>query len=279
MVENLPDIYEFTHFRKFLEEYQERRFTIDPSFTKVAICGLLDLPQTRSYFTDILRGKKVSPRMVSKISEVLELDRKATQYFAAMVKFDQAKNELARSEAMEELLRIHPRPQSLLHSDSYEYYAKWYHSAIFAILDVIDTGEDVTPIAKRMFPKVTPKKISESLDLLARLKLIRKNDHGCWKPTREAISSGPYNNDDLIRQYQLQCFELSKQALLTPSQQSHVMSTMVFSLSNAAYQELEEELQAFKTKARKIISADKKKPESVYHMNLHLFSNLDAEAK
>jgi uncharacterized protein (TIGR02147 family) len=278
-VEIQIDIFQFTHFRKYLEEYQTKRAEQDPSFTRTEICTLLGLPKTRSYFADVLRGKRVSPRMVEKFIEVLALPRKEAKYFEAMVRLDQAKSETARTEAMEDLLRIHPQPQLLLNSDAYEYYTKWYHSALFAILDVMDVKDDLAPVSRRIFPHVPVGKLSDSLALLQRLGLVRKNEAGFWKPTKDSISSGPYNNDELVRQYQLQCFELSKQALLFPSKKPHVMSTMVFSLSEEAYRKLETELQDFKARARRIVAEDAKTPEGVYHLNMHLFSNLDPEGK
>lgn len=278
-VEKLTDIFQYTHFRKYLAEYQGARALVEPSFSRTEICARLGLPKTRSYFADVLRGKKVSPRMVQKFIEVLELNRKEAKYFESMVKLDQAKSDAVRKDAMEELLKINPHPQMLLNSDAYEYYAKWYHSALFAILDVMDVSDDLSSVAKRIFPKVTIGKLNESIALLSRLGLIRKNDDGFWKPTKDSISSGPYNNDELIREYQLQCFELSKEALLTPSKNPHVMNTLVFSLSKNAYKKLETELQAFKAKAHQIVAEDQEKADGVYHMNIHLFSNLDAEAK
>jgi uncharacterized protein (TIGR02147 family) len=262
-----------------LEEYQAARVQTDPEFTRTGICNMLGLPKTRSYFADVLRGKKVSPRMTAKFIEVLGLNKKAAKYFETMVKLDQAKTETARSSAMEELLHLHPNPQHILDSNTYEYYNHWYHSAMFAILDAMDVTDDLTPVQKRIFPKIPLGKLKDSLALLEKLGLARKNDEGFWKPTKESISSGPYNNAELIKQYQLQCFELSKQALITRPKMPTVMSTLTFSISNTAYKKLETELQEFKAKARRIISEDKEKANGVYQMNLHLFSNLDPEVK
>lgn len=236
---------------------------------------MLGLPKTRSYFADVLRGKKVSPRMVAKFIEILELDRKAAKYFETMVRLDQAKTDAIRKATMEELLAQHPNPQHILNTDAYEYYNHWYHSALFAILDAMDVDDDLTPVQKRIFPKVTLGKLNESLDLLMRLGLARKNEQGFWKPTKESISSGPYNNAELVKQYQLQCFELSKQALITPPKAANVMSTLTFSISSEAYKKLEAELQEFKAKARRIISEDKAKADGVYQLNMHLFPNLE----
>ena len=90
------DIYQFTHFRKFLEEYQVARAKAEPHFTRTEICNLLGLEKSRSYFADVVRGKKVSPRMVAKFIEILELDKKEAKYFETLVELDQAKNESIR---------------------------------------------------------------------------------------------------------------------------------------------------------------------------------------
>lgn len=269
------DIYQFTHFRKFLEEYQVARAKEEPSFTRTEICNLLGLEKSRSYFADVVRGKKVSPRMVQKFIEILELDKKEAKYFETLVELDQAKNESIRNAAMQELLKQHPNPQHILNEDAYDYYSHWYNSALFAILDAMDVDDDMTPVQKRIFPKVPLGKLKDSLALLERLGLARKNENGFWKPTKESISSGPYNNADLIKQYQLQCFELSKQALMTPPKKPTVMSTLTFSISSDAYKKLEAELQEFKAKARRIIGEDKEQADGVYQMNIHLFSNLE----
>ncbi|MBR4348735.1 MAG: TIGR02147 family protein [Fibrobacter sp.] len=269
------DIFQFTHFRKFLEEYQAARAKVEPGFTRTEICNMLGLEKSRSYFADVLRGKKVSPRMVAKFIEVLELDKKEAKYFETLVQLDQAKSDAARNAAMQEILKLHPNPQHIVNEDAYEYYSRWYNSALFAILDAMDVTDDMAPVQKRIFPKVPLGKLKESLALLERLGLARKNEEGFWKPTKESISSGPYNNADLIKQYQLQCFELSKQALMTPPKKPTVMSTLTFSISSEAYKKLEAELQEFKAKARRIIGEDKEKADGVYQMNIHLFSNLE----
>ena len=145
-VNRFLDIYQFTHFRKFLEEYQATRAKVDSHFTRTEICNLLGLEKSRSYFADVLRGKKVSPRMVQKFIEILELDKKEAKYFETLVELDQAKSDAARNAAMQEVLKLHPNPQHILNEDAYEYYSHWYNSALFAILDAMDVGDDMAPV-------------------------------------------------------------------------------------------------------------------------------------
>ena len=72
-MDKVIDIFQFTHFRKYLDEYQAARVVSDPDFTRAGACVLLGLPKTRSYYNDIVKGKKLSARMIPKFVEVLGL--------------------------------------------------------------------------------------------------------------------------------------------------------------------------------------------------------------
>ena len=95
-MEKAIDIFQFTHFRKYLDEYQAARVLTDPEFTRAGACALLGLPKTRSYYSDIVKGKKLSSRMIPKFVEVLGLNKKEAKYFETMVNFDQAKTTTER---------------------------------------------------------------------------------------------------------------------------------------------------------------------------------------
>lgn len=268
------DIFQFTHFRKYLDEYQVARVVSDPEFTRAGACALLGLPKTRSYYNDIVKGKKLSSRMIPKFVEVLGLNKKEAKYFETMVNLDQAKSTAERDAYFEELLRQHPDPHHILDADAYEYYNHWYNSVLFTALEVVDVSDDLEPIQKRIFPKVSVGTLKRSLELLERLGFVRKNEDGFWKSCRDSVSSGAYNNSDLVRQYQLQCFELSKQALLANDENPSDMGTFTFSVSDEAFKAIAKEIWAMKARVRKIITQDKKKATGVHQLNIHLFTNL-----
>lgn len=273
-MDKIIDIFQFTNFRKYLDEYQAARVQTDPDFTRAGACALLGLPKTRSYYNDIVKGKKLSSRMVPKFVEVLGLNKKEAKYFEAMVNMDQAKTATERNAFFEELLKQHPDSHRILNEDAYEYYNHWYNSVLFTALEVVDVSDDLEPIQKLIFPKVSVGTLKRSLELLERLGFVRKNEDGFWKSCRDSVSSGAYNNSDLVRQYQLQCFELSKQALLASDESSSDMGTFTFSVSDDAFKAIAKEIQGLKAKVRKIIMQDKKKATGVHQLNIHLFTNL-----
>ncbi len=273
-MDKIIDIFQFTSFRKYLDEYQAARVQTDPDFTRAGACVLLGLPKTRSYYNDIIKGKKLSSRMVPKFVEVLGLNKKEAKYFEAMVNMDQAKTATERNAFFEELLKQHPDSHRILNEDAYEYYNHWYNSVLFTALEVVDVSDDLEPIQKLISPKVSVGTLKRSLELLERLGFVRKNENGFWKSCRDSVSSGTYNNSDLVRQYQLQCFELSKQALLAGDESSSDMATFTFSVSDDAFKAIAKEIQGLKAKVRKIIMLDKKKATGVHQLNIHLFTNL-----
>lgn len=273
-MDKVIDIFQFTHFRKYLDEYQAARVQTDPDFTRAGACVLLGLPKTRSYYNDIIKGKKLSTRMIPKFVEVLGLNKKEAKYFETMVNMDQAKTATERNAFFEELLKQHPDSHRILNEDAYEYYNHWYNSVLFTALEVVDVSDDLEPIQKLIFPKVSVGTLKRSLELLERLGFVRKNENGFWKSCRDAVSSGDYNNSDLVRQYQLQSFELSKQALLASDGRSSDMATFTFSVSDDAFKAIAKEIQGLKARVRKIIMLDKKKATGVHQLNVHLFTNL-----
>ena len=273
-MDKIIDIFQFTSFRKYLDEYQAARVQTDPDFTRAGVCVLLGLPKTRSYYNDIIKGKKLSTRMIPKFVEVLGLNKKEAKYFEAMVNMDQAKTATERNAFFEELLKQHPDSHRILNEDAYEYYNHWYNSVLFTALEVVDVSDDLEPIQKLISPKVSVGTLKRSLELLERLGFVRKNENGFWKSCRDSVSSGAYNNSDLVRQYQLQCFELSKQALLAGDESSSDMATFTFSVSDDAFKAIAKEIQGLKAKVRKIIMLDKKKATGVHQLNIHLFTNL-----
>lgn len=235
---------------------------------------LLGLPKTRSYYNDIVKGKKLSSRMIPKFVEVLGLNKKEARYFETLVNLDQAKTATERNALFEELLKQHPDSHRILNEDAYEYYNHWYNSVLFTALEVVDVSDDLGPIQKLIFPKVSVGTLKRSLELLERLGFVRKNEKGFWKSCRESVSSGAYNNSDLVRQYQLQCFELSKQALLANNDNPSDMGTFTFSVSDDAFKAIAKEIQGMKARVRKIIAQDGKKATGVHQLNIHLFTNL-----
>ena len=167
------NIFEFTKFRKFLAEYQERRQAAEPSFSRTEFCNLLGLPNTRSYFNDVVQGKRVTDNMRERFINVIGLKGNEARYFEAMVDFDQGKTAQVREAAFDAMMRLNKNPQAIVDPDSYEFFGNWYNSTVYAILEVMDVGDDVSELAAKIFPPVSEKRLKASLELMQKMSLVR----------------------------------------------------------------------------------------------------------
>ena len=72
-MENYIDIYQFTHFRKYLEEYQAARVQSDPEFTRTGICNMLGLP--KELYTPIFATARISGWSAHRIEELMNVKK------------------------------------------------------------------------------------------------------------------------------------------------------------------------------------------------------------
>lgn len=273
------NIFDFTKFRKYLAAYQEKRQEAEPTFSRTEFCNQLGLPNTRSYFNDVVQGKRLTDNMLDRFIGVIGLKANEAKYFKAMVRFDQGKTADVRDQAFSDMMRLNKTPQAIVDPNSYEFFGNWYNSTVYAILEVLDIGDDLTELAQKIFPPVSEKHLKSSLALMQKMDLIKRNERGFWKPTKESLATVQQSKSQMILQFQKQCLELSKQALESENGESRDMTTFTFAVSKNAQAKVEKAAEKFKEQLRQIVTADAEKPTIVEHVNLHVFSNLKQEKK
>jgi uncharacterized protein (TIGR02147 family) len=268
---NLPNIYRYNDFRKFLDDYQRARSRLDGSFSRSGICRRLGLPKSRSYFNDIVKGKPITSTYIDRFIHAFEMDKDEAQFFRALVKFNQATETGERELFFDQLVLLNKAPRAIIDISMYEYYREWRHSVIRALLDTFDFRGDYGRLARMVNPPISKKQARESVALLLKLKLIEKNDHGAYKPTDKVITTDPYVKDELVKQYQAKCIEIAAKALLNKGMQFQNFSTNLISISETGMHRMEKSLQKFKSEIRSVIHKDELPADRIYQLNVQLF--------
>lgn len=273
----LPSIFRYNDFRKFLSDYQKARYAIDKGYNKSSICMRMGLLNSRSYFNDVLKGKKVTAEFVERFIPILELDSDESRYFRVLVKFNQAVNNHERDLYLRQLISLNKIPKKIVNLNVYEFYRKWYHIAIRTLLDTYDFKDNYKELAKKLIPQITVKQAKSSIELLNSLGLISKNDNGFYKPTEKALATNDYVKDDLIKQYQLQCIELAGKALFRKDENPQDIYTNTISVSQYGLEELQSLLKRFKSEVCYIVNNDQYPADQVFQLNIQLFANSSKE--
>ena len=266
-----PVIYNYNNFRQYLADCQQARQDTEKRFTKSALSKLLGLPNTRSYFTDVLNGRKVSSVFTDRFVKIFELNKDEAQFFRILVLFNQAENPEERELYFDQLISLNRTPKRVLDKNVSIYYKHWHNSAVRALLHIYDFKDNYSDLARKLNPPITVKQAKESIALLKKLNLIAQDPQGFYKPTDKSIVTPDYVKDEFIKQYQLSCLDMAKKALIKNTSAPQLISTNMVSISNIAYTRIEKKIGKFRSEIRSLIHKDENPAEKVYHMNIILF--------
>ncbi len=278
-----PNIFDYNDFRAYLRDAYDWRHEQDENFTKAQVCKSLGLPNSRSYFQDVLNGKFVSQIKIPLFIEVFDLSREEAKFFRVLVNFNQAVDDPEeRSILFEQLVSLNRTPKKIISQREYAYYREWHHSVVRAVLNIINIKKDgnYAHLARSVFPPVTEKNALESVELLLELELIHENESGFLKPTQKVITTGAYAQDEIIRLYQLKSLEKARRSLLKNNDIPQRVITKMVSVSEEGYNRILKNIEKCNREITSIVHKDEKTADRVYQVNLMLFphsSRIDNE--
>jgi uncharacterized protein (TIGR02147 family) len=268
-----PSIFEFNDFRKFLAEYHQAKHAVDASFSMATVSKLLGLPNTRSYFADVLHGKRVTPAFVERFVRVFELTVEEARFFRVLIKFNQAESAEERELYFDQLISLNKTPKRILSKKSFIYYKNWYNCVIRALLQIIDFTNDYKLLSRKVLPPITVKQAQESIALLLDLGLIAKNEHGFYKPTETSIAAPDFVRDELILQHQLATLENAKRTIIQRNANAYIIATNTISISDTGYKRLAKKIDRFRSEIRSLVHKDESPAERVYQFDIVLYPN------
>ena len=108
-----------------------------------------------------------------------------------MVSFNQAKTHDEQRKIFEEMTQFQQSAVYKMQADMYRFYEKWYHSAVWALFDLIESdGSDAKELCKLIVPKITPSQFSHSVELLMKLGLLEITGNGILKQPKKLVDTG-----------------------------------------------------------------------------------------
>jgi uncharacterized protein (TIGR02147 family) len=267
-----PDIYLYNDFRKYIADFQKWAFQQDQTYSKSHMTRLLGLPNSRSFLSDVLRGKRISAAFVERFITIFGFDNDQAAFFRAMVRFNQCEDAGEREHYFEQFIALNRTPRHILRSESFAYYKDWYTPALRALLNVFDfDGVKFSELARRLVPAVSVPKIKQAFILLLKLNLIERNSDGFFKPTQCTIGTEDYLQDEILRQFQVNCLQLAQNAIVRDAKQPQTMAINTVSISKNGLKRIEQQIEHFRTQVRSIIKNDEEKPEVVYQVDVLFF--------
>jgi len=268
----LPDIFAYIDFREYLDDYYKARKQFDRDFTHSRICKGLGQEHSKGYFNNVAKGRAdVTPTFIDRFISVLELKGDEAMYFRALVNYNQTTSPSEKEFSFDQLVRLNRTPFKLIDKKAYDYYKEWHHSAVRAVLDIIDFKDDYKRLATSLAPNISVKQAKDSISLLKQLGIIGKNENGFWKPADKVLVTEERVKDAIVKQFQMKCLDRAKAVLADESITTARNITLTVSISEKSYERILGRVQQFKTEIRSIVHKDEAVPDRVYTLAINFF--------
>jgi len=263
-------VYSYNDFRKYLADWHAARQASDPEFSKSEVSRRLGLPRTRSYFTDVLSGRKVSPAFAERFLELLALDRDEAKYFRTLVRFNQAETPEDRELAFDQIVGMTRVRRDALDLAAYRYYRHWWNGAIRALCATGDLTDDPAPVVRALRPAITVGQAREALALLKELGLVVRDEAGFLRPANRHLATPERSRDDLVKQLQIQQLGVVQSSLLAGDDPDRRVFTNTVSISAGGAALLAERADNFRRAVDAIVERDPDPLDRVLQVTISL---------
>jgi uncharacterized protein (TIGR02147 family) len=265
---------DYLDFRTYIKEYIDFKKAHGEQLTNRSFASAIGISSS-SWLTTILNGKKgITDKTVEAISDFFKHTEWEREYFRILVNFNQAKTVEYRNEFFNQLKQLLLKKGYLairvLDNDQYEYYSKWYYSAVRSIIGMIPVGDDYEQLARYVSPSITAAQAKKSIKLLLKLGLIEKVENGNYSLTNSAISTG-YNVKSLaVANFQRETMKLGIEAIDRYDSSIRDISSLSIGISETGFKKISAMIAEFRKTIAEVANADND-ADRVYQVNFQVF--------
>jgi uncharacterized protein (TIGR02147 family) len=271
----MPNIFEYTDYHKYLADWFEEKKKAQPAFSYGMFAKRAGFGD-RGFFHNVIHGKRdLTKESLTRVSLAIGHSRAEAEYFENLVFFNKAANLKDRNYFFDKLNGVRNRDKTALQvqqtrKDQYEFYSKWYHSAVRSLIDMYRFSDNFRWLAKSVFPPITPRQAKKSVQLLEKLGLIQSQKDKTYKLVSRSITTGNEVKSLAVQNFHKETADLAKNALDSLSQDKRNITGLTIGISEATYFKVCEEIQDFRAKIVKIVEQDEN-ADRTYQLNFHLF--------
>lgn len=266
----MKSIFEYGNFRTFLADYYAEKKGLKPNFTYRFIARKVGF-KSAGHFTQILKGQiNLSSDMIAKFINFLNLNKKESEYFELLVRFDHAGTLEEKNRLIERMSEFKQVPVKVINPDQHELYKKWYYLAVRDILSFYPFKGDFVGLARLIDPPIKPAEARRAINLLIRLGLVEQDDAGVYRQKDTLLSSGTETASVALTNYAVEMLDRAKESLTRLGKGERHIGGAGFAASPETFEKIQEEVRAFKRRILSLAGSDNA-PSRVYHVNIQVF--------
>jgi uncharacterized protein (TIGR02147 family) len=256
-------------YRDFLKDYYEEKKQNNPYFSLRYMGGKVAIDA--SHLVKIFQKlRHIGNKSIETIISFCGLTDNDAEYFASLVRFNKSKSDRDTKNFYERLLSLKGIRSFSLEKGQYEYYTKWYYSAILTLLDFYKFRGDYKALAATLSPPISVREAKKAVVLLEKLGLIVKNPQGSYNLTNKIVTTGEHCTSIAVKTYQEETMRLAAESLYRHPREKRNISTVTITIAESDLDEINEIVKGFRATLLKF-AHDKQNPDKVYQLNVQLF--------
>lgn len=264
-----PEVFGFQDYREYLKALYDTRREASSVFSYRFMAQRLDVDAGQ--LSRILQGKLHLPqRALAATIQLCRLEGREAAYFEELMRRARAKTpeEAARSQERLDALKVPATGE--VGSEQAEYYARWHHSVVRALASLETMPQDAVTIAKSCRPPIAEREAAESMELLERLDLLRRDGSGRLVPNEPHIAPRRSVPPELLRDWHSQAMSRAREALERTPPAERDMSTMTVAVNGSDLAKVREWIADLRRQVR-ALAASTAEPDRVFQVNVQCF--------
>ncbi len=266
----MVEMYHFSDVREYLRAFYEDKKATNPIFSHRYIGQKVGF--SPGYFSRLLTGEKsLSDALMEKFIQFLQLSGRSADYFRAMTNYSQCTVHSEKNRYYQQMLSLKNSRDVAQEKQGYTLFSEWSHSAVFSLcrVEYITEESDLSVIGQRFSPKISADSIRKSLKLLTKMNLIEKGDDGEYCIVNSFLRS--IGDESIhVQNYLSNSISSAEHALDSVARNEREISTMMLTVSEDGYCQIQEKLKAVRREINEIVAQDDK-VDRICQTNLHLF--------
>jgi uncharacterized protein (TIGR02147 family) len=267
----MKSVFEYIDYRRFLKDFYDdskktRKYF---SYRFFALRAGINAPILLKMVID---GKRnLSRKTIDKFIKGVGLKEKEAVFFRNLVHFNQAKSSLEKQEYYRAIKAMSDQvPQHLMEDDHFDYYDKWYVSALREGICQHDYNDDWELVAKSVHPELSPDDARKAVAWLCARGLLKKRKNGGYEQTHKAITTRPEVKSMVIRNFNRTMIRLAERSLDDFPVEERYASGITVGLTREAYDMIASEIEGFRDRVVKLVDSIDN-CDGVYQVNIQMF--------
>ncbi|MEO7424342.1 MAG: TIGR02147 family protein [Fibrobacteria bacterium] len=265
-----PDVLHYSNYRTFLADYYAFKKSESAIFSHRYFAKKAGIPSP-NYLKLVTDGKRnLTKKSLVKFAAALGLEGIRTEFFENLVFFNQALAISERNLYYGNILRTRAKAGLRQLDDAqFQLYTDWRHIAVRELASVKGFRPDARWVVKKLGKAITEKEAEESLNLLARLGLLKKTANG-FAQSDVNITTSDEVRSLLVKNYHHQMIRMAATALDNLPAAKRDISSITIPIHARDFTKLKEQIQLMRKELLNLAAAPGT-GEDVVQVNIQLF--------